>query len=250
MANLEFTGERILPEVGGYFFREHLARYKLARSFIEKNDVVLDVGSGEGYGTYILSHSAKNIFGIDISKAAIDSAAAKYQRKNLIYENVDPDNWKLNHTDFDVAVCFEVFEHVPKPEELIQKINDILKTSGLLIISTPNKEVYGDNLPDPYHVTEYSLREFKDVVERYFDVIEIKGQRNSNQFNKALNFWIARQSMKHLSIMRVFNLLISKKRAKKASIERLMDISTKANYFSNENPESADYFVLIAKKRR
>ena len=65
---LEPTGERYLPWLEeasiGY---EHLHRYAYATQFV-KNKRVLDLASGEGYGSYLLAKTAKSVTGIDIDE--------------------------------------------------------------------------------------------------------------------------------------------------------------------------------------
>ena len=249
MAKLDFTGERILPEVGGYFFQEHMSRYKLAKELIKPNYAVLDVGCGAGYGTYFLSEKTKEIVGIDISEDAINLARERYHEDGLTYQKVNPDSWNITPSHFDLAVCFEVFEHIEEPESLLENINKSLNDEGILVISTPNKEVYGDNLPDPYHIREYSLQEFLAIVGKLFEVSSIQGQRNRSQLKKKFNFWLARSAMKHALLMNTFNLMLKLKSTNIGSIQELERIPTGGNYFSDLQPEDADYFILVARKK-
>ena len=63
---MEFTGERFLPECLGEIAMEHYHRYFFATAFIAGKDV-LDIASGEGYGTHILSHYASHVTGVDVT---------------------------------------------------------------------------------------------------------------------------------------------------------------------------------------
>jgi len=57
---LSFTGERLTSELGGQTEIEHLHRYLLARDFCRGKDV-LDIASGEGYGSALLSQVATSV---------------------------------------------------------------------------------------------------------------------------------------------------------------------------------------------
>jgi ubiquinone/menaquinone biosynthesis C-methylase UbiE len=79
---LEWTGERYLPFVdpkisGAEIHYELLHRYYFALHFVEGKKV-LDLACGEGYGSYILSESARNFVGVDIDELTIKHASCKY----------------------------------------------------------------------------------------------------------------------------------------------------------------------------
>src|SRR5438132_73020 len=78
------TGERLVTGTGRLHdvVVEHLHRYALA-SMLCKNKSVLDVASGEGYGSNLLAMTAKSVVGVDISPEAVTHATAKYNRPNL-----------------------------------------------------------------------------------------------------------------------------------------------------------------------
>jgi len=83
---LESTGERLLPWDLQYPSNhyEHLQRYYFAAQFAAGR-VVLDLGSGEGYGADILALVANEATGVDISQETVEWARQKYKRPNLRY---------------------------------------------------------------------------------------------------------------------------------------------------------------------
>jgi SAM-dependent methyltransferase len=60
----------------------HLHAYKYVKSFVEDNSVVLDLGCGTGYGSYVLSMKAGYTIGIDIWKEGIRHCHQEYGKKN------------------------------------------------------------------------------------------------------------------------------------------------------------------------
>jgi hypothetical protein len=71
---------------------------------------------------------------------------------------------------------------------MLQELTRILKTNGLLIISTPNRKLTSpgksirDRPNNPYHTVEYSTCEFIRLLSKYFKVLEVYGQRGISKF--------------------------------------------------------------------
>lgn len=243
-----FTGERIVPEMENYFFYEHLARYRLSKNYMHSDDSLLDVGSGDGYGAFYLSSFVNKVVAIDVSEEAITLSRIKYKRSNLEFQVTDPDHWTFSN-EFNIATCFEVFEHVEKPQNLLKQIRKSLKANGFLIISTPNKKVFGENLKIPFHVREYSLHEFIDILGLYFSVEEILGQYNrKSRWMKKWIFWMSKQAMSFPFILAFFNWYISMRPKKYLEPGYFEELELKDNYFSKKYPENADYFVVVCQK--
>lgn len=178
---MKWTGERYTPgSIDGDITVEHLHRYYFAKKIISNKDlVVVDIASGEGYGTYILSKEAKFAYGIDISEDAINFAKEKYIKNNLEYKLGNCSNIPLQDKSVDVVVSFETIEHHDKHEEMLSEIKRILKDDGILIISSPDKKNYtelskGEN---HYHIKELFFEEFKNLLSSRFKHIQFFGQK-------------------------------------------------------------------------
>ena len=181
---LEWTGERYLPYIdpsicGAEIHYEHLHRYAFASQYV-KNKKVLDLASGEGFGTDILAKTAECIVGIDINHEVIVHASTKYNKKNISFIqgsilNIPIEGQKI----FDVIVCFEAIEHIDEHDILFQEIKRLLKDDGILIISTPNKKTYSDdvNYKNPYHQKELYYSEFCELLKKNFHYIYLHGQQ-------------------------------------------------------------------------
>ena len=70
---MKFTGERFMPEIPSDWGIEHFHRYLFARELCAEKDI-LDVASGEGYGSSILAEVAHHVTGVDISEEAVTFA--------------------------------------------------------------------------------------------------------------------------------------------------------------------------------
>ena len=171
MDNLEWTGERLVTDVDGVLgVAEHLHRYALACEFV-KEKVVLDIASGEGYGSNILSKVAEQVTGVDISEDAVKHANQKYasNSKNLIYKLGSASKIPLEDASVDIVTSFETLEHTTEHDEFLKEIKRVLVTGGLLVMSTPDTVLYHPHDPhNPYHVKELTTKEFKTLISTYF----------------------------------------------------------------------------------
>src|SRR6516165_8010886 len=81
-AKMNFTGERYVPSVEGNIELEHRHRYLFARELCRGKDV-LDLASGEGYGSAMLSTVAHGVVGVDIALDAVKHSQKTYVSNNL-----------------------------------------------------------------------------------------------------------------------------------------------------------------------
>src|SRR5271157_1669541 len=137
---LEWTGERYVPWADDAVINyEHLHRYGLAKEFV-KGKNVLDLASGEGYGSFMLSAKAHSVTGVDIDDLSIKHASSKYVKENLRFiKGSIIDVPVKGENRFDVVVCFEALEHIEDHDGLMKEVKRLLKADGIFIVSTPNK---------------------------------------------------------------------------------------------------------------
>lgn len=176
---IEFTGERFVPTEHGVIRQEHLHRYAWCLPLVVGKDV-LDVASGEGYGSAMLASKARSVRGVDISHDAVNHAAERYATLgNLQYLQGSAAAIPLADDSVDVVVSFETIEHLLEQDEMMAEIRRVLRPDGILVMSSPNKEVYSDQAGyhNDYHVKELYLNEFQALLEKYFPAVELSGHR-------------------------------------------------------------------------
>jgi len=175
---LLFNGERYLPEVGGNIELEHYHRYIIA-THITKGKRVLDIASGEGYGSEIISKTAKNVIGVDISFEAVSHAQNKYKKNNLNFVVGSCTSIPFEDSFFDVVVSFETLEHLDAQDSMLKEIKRVLCTNGVLIISTPDKDEYSNkgDYTNIFHKKELSKDDFLILIGKYFLNTNLYGQK-------------------------------------------------------------------------
>jgi ubiquinone/menaquinone biosynthesis C-methylase UbiE len=178
--NLPETGERLLTTDHFTYKIEHLHRYAIALA-LSKGRNVLDVASGEGYGSNLLATVAKSVLGVDISGQAVNHAQIKYRRPNLTFRTGAADKLPGEGGSVDLVVSFETLEHHDKHYEMMLEIKRVLRPGGLLIMSTPDRLFYTDlvTYKNPFHVKELTLEEFRSLVAGYFNNVEMFLQKFS-----------------------------------------------------------------------
>ncbi len=170
--------ERVdLSNIGITVF-EHVNRYIFAANFV-KNKIILDAACGTGYGSNYLSNYATTVYGIDIDDETIEKNKKIYNKNNLIFSIGSIYNLPYNDNMFDVIVSFETIEHVDDGNKVLSEFKRVLKSDGILIISTPNKQINIDRrLINPFHKQEYFENEFRELLLNYFTNIIINYQSN------------------------------------------------------------------------
>ena len=176
--DLEWTGERYVPQIRGTIALEHLHRYAFASEYA-KGRVVLDIASGEGYGSKMLSRTAEHVYGVDVDVKAVQHAMAKYPAENLEFKLGSCSRIPLPDASVDVIVSFETIEHIADHDRMMLEVKRVLRPAGVLLISSPDKHVYSE-LPaykNQFHLKELYREEFQTLLEQNFKHVTILGQK-------------------------------------------------------------------------
>lgn len=179
---MKFSGERYIPgaqDVEPTFqrkmYQEHINRYQFASFFVAGKDV-LDLACGVGYGSnYLMTQRPKSVIGLDISKEAINFARCHYNNADLQFLVDDVTHLPFNDKSFDVAIAFEIIEHVENCSICVAEVKRILRPNGVFIISTPRRK---ETLRSAFHVHEFDFDEFKILLDSQFDAVKFYAQNN------------------------------------------------------------------------
>jgi 2-polyprenyl-3-methyl-5-hydroxy-6-metoxy-1,4-benzoquinol methylase len=176
---LELTGERTLPDVPAenYWYRRHLAVYEWIGARVAGRRV-LDMACGEGYGSEVLSRSARAVVGLDANPEAHEHARLRYVRQNLEFERGMVETYG-GAGEFDAVVFLQTIEHVQDPVAVLGHFERLLAPGGVAYISTPNlltlAPAGAEKSDNPWHIKEYRSHEFKALCESVFDDVQLLG---------------------------------------------------------------------------
>ncbi len=177
---LELTGERTLPDVPeeNYWFRRHLVIYEWIAGRVAGERVV-DLACGEGYGSDVLASRAAEVVGIDANPEAHEHARLRYRRSNLRFERDLVENVEGPH---DAVVFLQTIEHIEDPGALLESI---AAAAPVAYISTPNRLTLApegaEKSGNPWHLREYTLAEYRELLAPAFGSVEILGLFHSGK---------------------------------------------------------------------
>jgi SAM-dependent methyltransferase len=169
--------ERFVPgtETWARQAADHATDFVRARS-------VLDAGTGPGYGAALLAASgAGDVQAVDIDQPSIELAARTYRADGLRFFVDDCETLARVDGPLDVICSFENIEHLHHPDRFLEQAARLLTDDGVLLCSTPDKALTGKDWKDgkpanPYHINEWTIDEFREILARYFHEVEVRCQ--------------------------------------------------------------------------
>ena len=130
-------------ESDSFWFKEaHKEMYEdFGRLFLEKRrGRLLDVGCGMGYFLkFMEKYPEWEAFGCEISGSAADFAVNKLGIKNV--KNGKLEEAGFTEGSFDLITLFDVIEHIPEPDSMINMAWNLLRDGGSVFIHTPNIDI-------------------------------------------------------------------------------------------------------------
>jgi 2-polyprenyl-3-methyl-5-hydroxy-6-metoxy-1,4-benzoquinol methylase len=131
---------------------------------------ILEVGCGEGLLLESLSPYG-DAWGLEWNHRAAEIGTAKGLRvetTNLsAFRDANPS------MKFQIAGCFQVIEHLERPDEFLVQMREVLTPGGWLFLSIPNPDRYMLHLErerwdfPPHHLTRFSKYGIKKLLDRF-----------------------------------------------------------------------------------
>ena len=177
-AVLTLTGERTIPDldVENYWFRRPEVVYPRLAQRCAGLDV-LEAGCGEGYGADLVAGVARRVTALDYDEATVAHVRARYPRVQVRHANLT--ELPLADGSVDVVVNFQVIEHLWDQTQFVRECARVLRPSGLLMVSTPNRITFspGRDTPiNPFHTRELNADELtRLLVDAGFTSVSMSG---------------------------------------------------------------------------
>jgi len=159
-----------------------MARYKFVADIVKGKDV-LDLGCGEGLGTWMISKYTKSIQGIDNDLKAIQYANKWIGKVRFTHSNFLNIHYYNTH---DVTIAIDVIEHINKKDikDFMDTMISPLNNNGFCIIGTPNKNMkkYESKEAKAGHVNMYDEKSLRKLMEKYFNTVFIFGMNDETLY--------------------------------------------------------------------
>jgi glycosyltransferase involved in cell wall biosynthesis len=137
---------------------------------------ILDCGAHDGYVALWLARRLRDlghevqVDGIELNPAAVEVARKRFEAEGFAGEFAVGDALDVaRHVQFqpgsyDVVIAFEVIEHVPKPQALLEALETMCKPDGRVYISTPDG-TFGTG-QNPHHLRVFRAVDLADLLRR------------------------------------------------------------------------------------
>lgn len=147
--------------------------YVLVEKYLEKENMLLDVGVGLGRLLDKCSDVVK--FGVDVSMQNL----LQSQSKGIEVCLAKAEDLPYNDTTFDLVISTDVLEHAPDLNAALTEMTRVLKKGGKLIIRVPYKEdlslYLGKNYPYYYsHLRNFDESSLILICEKIFKMNHIE----------------------------------------------------------------------------
>lgn len=161
-------------------------------SFLNKNQVVLEIGCGDGSHTVKYARKVRKLFGVDIAEPLLKIAkkrilAKKIRNVDLLLESVLNLKRKFNDLSFDCVIsqrCLINLSNWSNQRNVINQIHHILKRGGLFLLTEGFQEEldYLNSLREKVGLSKIKIvsfnkficrSEFERLIKPYFKIVSV-----------------------------------------------------------------------------
>lgn len=188
----------------GLFVKSIIEKYKILR-----NINIIDIGSGYGGTLSNFMEERNKLFSIDfnIERLKLQKFFLKsvpfLGQINFICANVN--ELPLKNISFDIVILQDSLEHFDSPIDVLKNINEILKSDGLIYLSTPNRNSIFNLISDPHWGFPFVSLLSREQIKNYFIPIFRRGEINRKGIAELMSL------NKIISIIKSFELKASLK---------------------------------------
>lgn len=145
--------------------------YRYCMEIIHKKGVksLTDIGCGFGTKLALINNRFPEIeiVGID-QESAIAECQKRFDFGNWYSDDLECPKVDFHRIKADLVVCSDVIEHVTDPDAVLRYLIRSVKSDGMIVISTPDREsMYRTAMVSPRnpdHVREWSYGEFAEYL--------------------------------------------------------------------------------------
>jgi len=183
-----------------WYYLDEKDEYDYAKKFINREDSVLEIGSGKG--AFSRRIKSDNYIGLEFSTKAIDIAA----KDNISILNESIQEHAVNNSNkYDVVCAFQVLEHVADIKSFIESSINCLKQNGILIFSVPSADSFVSLAPNgilnmpPHHISWWSDKALSNITDLFgLQLIDIYHEELADIHKQWYAYTIAMRAINNL----------------------------------------------------
>jgi len=143
---------------------------QLLQKYAFNAEKILDIGCGTGALIKELQQEGKEVFGVDMSKTALNFCSAQGV-KNLFQAQVT--QLPFVEKSFDTILMLDVLEHVEDENKAMTEIKRVLRSNGVIIIFVPCFKFLWSNQDDiSKHYRRYTIPKLNILVKKNFSIVK------------------------------------------------------------------------------
>jgi len=176
--NIDIKQDRL--ERGEVFEWPNIVELNLLCEEFSADKRVLDIGCGTGHAAYAMSRNASHVMAIEPDEATLQWAMQNRSAPNVKYV-LGTSSGLESAGSFDLITNIDVIEHVEDYLQLILDFVRLLRPTGTLLLTTPNRnrDKPAKLRPEyPYHVQEFSASDLYFVLNMFFEEIKLYSLEN------------------------------------------------------------------------
>lgn len=125
---------------------------------------ILDAGCGDGVQLQgLIQIPGLEVWGTDYNLLRTSRAKKNFPTTHIVCEDIL--HLSYRPASFDIVLCSQVIEHIPQDDLLLEKLANVLKRQGLMILGTPNEGCLMARLRN--HFFERSIMKNTDHIHFY-----------------------------------------------------------------------------------
>jgi 2-polyprenyl-3-methyl-5-hydroxy-6-metoxy-1,4-benzoquinol methylase len=184
------TAERISAAsyIPAWVRHEHAARFEFCADRASGKRVV-DCATGTGLGAReFAAAGASFVAALDRSFDALSEARAEGASGAIRLVHGSAGELPFTSHWADLFISLETIEHLEDVPTYLCEVVRVLHDHAIFICSTPNRDVTNPNTTfedkpfNPFHIREYSVREFEALLLKHFGSVILFGQNPQNRF--------------------------------------------------------------------
>ncbi len=144
-----------------------------------KNKKIIEIGSNDGFLSYLLKKKGAKVLGLDASDFMVKISKKKIDAIHCIFSHKESKKIKKKFGQADIIIANNVLNHSDKPLDFLKGIHNLLKKDALFIFEQPNFTIGVMSLKFDQiyheHVSYFTARNIKSILSfSDFKIISLK----------------------------------------------------------------------------